>query len=69
MLIGKLTQDVKLLAQAFVRAAGETVSQREVPPAVWEAWLAEGIITLPTVTAVTPQERAALRRKSDRLRG
>ena len=65
---GRLTQDVKLLDKGFVRAAGELISDSEITPAVWKAWVEEGIIELPDLPQLTAAQISKLR-KSRRTRG
>lgn len=51
---GVLTQDVRLLSGGFERRAGKGISYKEVPDAVWNAWVEEGIIQLPAYVRVNP---------------
>lgn len=63
MRIGQLTRDVRLLATGFSRTAGKRISDKEIPPAVWEQWVEEGIIILPEIEHTTRRERAKMRRR------
>lgn len=64
MVVGSLACDVRLLSTGFTRTAGGIISSVEVPPAVWERWVAEGIVVVPDVTPPRPARvRAAKRRR------
>jgi hypothetical protein len=63
MLVGQLTRDVKLLKTGFSRSAGSTISQSEVPPADWEAWVKEGVVKLPGVAVLPRQARMKTKRR------
>lgn len=45
-------------------AAGDTIAESEVPPAVWQVWVEQGIVVIPEVTISTRRQRAAARRGS-----
>ncbi len=64
---GKLTQDVKVLALGYERSEGETVYSRDVPPTVWEAWVADGVVLLSEDKPVTKRIIAAGRRRTNKL--
>ena len=69
MKIGKLTRDVKIASTGFSKTAGGTISENEVPPAVWELWVKEGIIIFPQpAPGVSKRERAAMRRRNPAIR-
>lgn len=61
---GVLTQDVRLLSGGFTRRAGTSIARGEVDEAVWQLWLEEGIIELPSFTPVNPRVLARNRRKA-----
>ena len=52
----KLTRDVKVLATpGFARNAGRDIGQGEVSPAIWNMWVAEGIVIYPKAPPTLPE--------------
>jgi len=51
---GVLTRDVKILSGGFRRMKGGFVSRGDVGDAVWNAWVEEGIVQLPTHVTANP---------------
>ena len=68
MKIGRLERDVKIVSTGFSRAAGGTIAENEVPPAIWKEWVEEGIVVLPQPSGMTRRERAKVRRRNPAIR-
>jgi hypothetical protein len=60
---GVLTQDVRSLRDSFYRTKGKVIARGEIRDELWDAWVAEGIISLPDYVSVNP---VALRRGAKR---
>lgn len=57
----KLTRDVKVLSTpGFARNAGRAIGQGEVSPAIWNMWIAEGIVVYDSGTPPTLPEQTII---------
>ena len=57
----KLTRDVKVLSTpGFARNAGRAIGQGEVSPAIWNMWIAEGIVVYDSGTPPTRPEQTII---------
>lgn len=71
--MARLTRDVLVLSNGFSKRAGASVGQGEVPPQVWNTWIAEGIIVdaqaipLPTQEPEQKTEESPLPHVGDSL--
>lgn len=62
---GTLTTDVIVQAIGFRRKKGSGISSAEVPPALWESWVDEGVVALmPPNDLPRTKERAVTNRRA-----